>query len=66
MGSLLAAMGTREFNMHRPFVTSLIDRVQRDLTSNSLAALHGSLLALREFFLYPEKVKRSFAKTLCC
>jgi hypothetical protein len=64
MGYILAALGSSEFKLNREVIANLIDRVQRDLESNSVVVLHGSLLALREFFLYAEKVRYSFV-TIC-
>lgn len=64
MGYILAAMGAREFQSNRELIKSIVERVQRDLESNSIVVLHGSLLALREFFLYAEKVNL-FLATIC-
>jgi hypothetical protein len=62
MGYILEAMDTREFGSNEMTIQNLVVQVTRGLESILVPVLHGSLLGLREFFLYADKVSRFLHK----
>jgi hypothetical protein len=55
-------MDTREFGRNELTGKNLVLQVTRGLESTLVAVRHGSLLGLREFFLYADKVSRFLHK----